>query len=580
MNNQQGFTLLTVMIFTVMTSIIVLSSLRDNIIQERLTGNYQKKMNSRLVSEKGIFDTHKRVLEQLDLNPDGTLDQLINDTLGENNYITGSAQTSDMSYATNLGVRDGLLELSSDGKRFDGVNNTVALFKLRKGGTASTFGSAIIGCEGVGLGASGRIDSYDSSQGNYDASIASADSGVTTIHHDSDINLTGEAVIWGGLAATGSITLSGSAAIYGDAHANHNIDIQSGGGTSDVAPGFDSSITIGGDVLARGSVNLVQNKVAGVIRTMEDLTLSSHAEVLNMENNGLDVMYKRNIYFGSENAAGISLPEQYQQNGLYYSDNTFNREPNVPEVPEVDPDNLAEDHDPQDPATNCDPIGITDVIADYTNILSKDLLITRGGPVYELTPRGGQIVSGWEAWMTNKPQALPPFTESLPSGESVKMFKVKNFKVNNGTFKVSGGDVYLLVDGDFTIGTGGTTKFEIEAGSSLTIYVTGKTTIQKPIISEQGLSDTGVPVFSIYSSYAGTDGFTIKADASMYAAVYAPMTDANIEASGGLMGSVRAKTVSLSGATGVHYDTKLGEVGNVTTCCGSTTLEFVGWRYL
>ena len=41
-----------------MTSIIVLSSLRDNFIQERLTGNYQKKMNARLVSEKGIFDTH------------------------------------------------------------------------------------------------------------------------------------------------------------------------------------------------------------------------------------------------------------------------------------------------------------------------------------------------------------------------------------------------------------------------------------------------------------------------------------------------------------------------------------------
>lgn len=55
MNNQKGVVLLSVMILTTMTSIIVLNSLRDNVIQERLTGNYQKKMNARLVSEKGIL---------------------------------------------------------------------------------------------------------------------------------------------------------------------------------------------------------------------------------------------------------------------------------------------------------------------------------------------------------------------------------------------------------------------------------------------------------------------------------------------------------------------------------------------
>lgn len=182
--------------------------------------------------------------------------------------------------------------------------------------------------------------------------------------------------------------------------------------------------------------------------------------------------------------------------------------------------------------------------------------------------------------MGEEPAALSTYSETLPSGELVDMIKVKDFTVNGGGFKVSGGDVYMLVDGDFTIGTSGTTVFEIEAGSSLTIYVTGKTTIKKPVISGQGISDGGVPVFSIYSSYTGSDGVVIDATGSLYAAIYAPTTDANIEASGGLMGSIRAKTVSLSGDTGIHYDTRLGEVGNVTTCCGTTSLEFVGWRYL
>lgn len=578
MNKQQGFTLLSVMILTTMTSIIVLSSLRDNFIQERLTGNYQKKMNARLVSEKGIFDTHKRVLAELASNPVTTLEQLINDTLGENNYITGRAQTDDMSYATRLGVNsNGLLELSSDGKRFEGANNTVALFRLRKGGAASTFGSAIIGCEGVGLGASGRIDSYNSDEGDYDASTASANSGVTTIHHDSDINLTGAADVWGSIAATGSINLGGSAKIYGDAHANHNIVIDAGPGSPDLPEGFDSDITVGGDVLAIGNVELMQNQVGGVIRTMGDLYLGSGSstKVRNQDNNGLDVMYR-----GELTHRGNALPFQYYQNDVPYTDAMFNQSPNVPSVPEVDPNNLPEDHDYQDPATNCDPIGISTVVDEFKDATASDLLLTRGQTVYEVTPRGGQLVSGWESWMGEEPTALSSYSETLPSGELVNMLKVKDFTVNGGGFKVSGGDVYMLVDGDFTIGTSGTTVFEIEAGSSLTIYVTGKTTIKKPVISEQGMSDGGVPVFSIYSSYIGKDGVVIDATGSLYAAIYAPETDAKVAASGGLMGSIRAKTVSLSGDTGIHYDTRLGEVGNVTTCCGTTSLEFVGWRYL
>lgn len=578
-NKENGFTLIAVMILLTMTSVIVLSSLRDNIIQERLTGNYQKKMNARLVSEKGIFDTHKRVLEELNRNPVATLNQLINDTLGENRYVTGQAQTENMSYATQLGVNaSGLLELSSDGKRFEGANNTVALFKLNKGGTASTFGSAIIGCEGVGLGASGRIDSYDSNQGSYDANTAAANSSVTTIHHNADILLNGDANIWGSVAATGSIYIeSGSTRVFGDAHANHDIVINAGPGTPDIPAGFDSDITVGGDVLAIGNVKLIQNQVGGVIRTMGNLHLSNNAEakVRNQNDNGLDVMYRGELTF-----AGNMLPLQYSQNEVPYSDASFNQSPNVPEVPEVDPNNLPDDHDPQDPAINCDPIGISDVISEYQDSTVSDLTLTRGETLYEMTPAGGTIVSGWQSWMGAEPQTLSSYDESLPNGKLVNMIKVKNFKVNGGGFKVSGGDVFLFVDGDFTLGTSGTTIFEIEPGSSLTIYVTGKTTIKQPITSEQGLSDTGVPVFSVYSSYEGTDGVVIDSTGSLYAAIYAPKTEAKINASGGLMGSVRAKTVSLSGKTGIHYDTRLGEVGNVTTCCGTTSLEFIGWRYL
>ena len=53
---QRGFTLITVLILTSMASIVVLNSLRENLVQERLTGNFQKKINSRLLAEKGVFE--------------------------------------------------------------------------------------------------------------------------------------------------------------------------------------------------------------------------------------------------------------------------------------------------------------------------------------------------------------------------------------------------------------------------------------------------------------------------------------------------------------------------------------------
>ncbi len=39
-NKQHGFTLITVLILTSMASIVVLNSLRENIVQERMSGNF------------------------------------------------------------------------------------------------------------------------------------------------------------------------------------------------------------------------------------------------------------------------------------------------------------------------------------------------------------------------------------------------------------------------------------------------------------------------------------------------------------------------------------------------------------
>ncbi|TMO85163.1 pilus assembly PilX N-terminal domain-containing protein [Pseudoalteromonas spongiae] len=582
MKKQKGFTLLSVMILTTMTSIIVLSSLRDNFIQERLTGNYQKKMNARLVSEKGIFETHKRVIEELSKNPDATIAELINDTLGENPYITGSAETDNMSYAAQLGVNsDGLLELNSDGKRFEGANNTVALFELVNKGAASAFSSGLIGCEGVTSTAGGRIDAYDSSQGNYARENAIPASATTTIHQDSNVTLSGGASVWGDVSATGDINLSGGATVYGDVHANGNITIDVGpqnGRKSDEMPeGETIYISVSGDVLSNGDVTLAQTQIGGVIRAEKDLTLGNGRlnEVLNRDNNGKDIMY------GGILTTLNSLPSQYNQDGLLYTDPTFNVLPNVPTVPSRPPDSeIDENFDTTDPATNCDPIGIDNNMNEYKELGLESLALRSENSIYTLYDRSYTAPSQAPVWGESFP-SLSARNEQLPTGESVPMFKVKDLLLNGGALKIAANnDVYLFVDGDFTLTTSGSSKLEIEDGASLTLFVTGKVHIQKGVVQTEGITESGNPVFSIYSSYQGEDGIKVNATGDFYAAIYAPKTDALVKASGSTMGSIRAKTVSIDGAGGFHYDTKLGEIGNVSTCCGATKLVFKGWRYL
>jgi hypothetical protein len=181
-----------------------------------------------------------------------------------------------------------------------------------------------------------------------------------------------------------------------------------------------------------------------------------------------------------------------------------------------------------------------------------------------------------------EPPALSPSTEVLPSGEVVDMFKIKSFSMTNGVLRVSG-DVHLLVDGDFTIGSNGGI-FEILPDSSLTLYVTGKTKILKEILTGQGLTKSKVPVFSIYSSYSKPNGIEMDASGDVYAAIYAPNTDAEFSGGATFKGAIRAQTVTVSGGGGIHYDTQLGTIGNVSTGDGdgsgvTTRIRFVGWRY-
>ncbi|MGO2128720.1 MAG: pilus assembly PilX family protein [Pseudoalteromonas prydzensis] len=587
---QCGFTLVTVLILTSMASIVVLNSLRENIVQERMSGNFQKKMNSRLLAEKGVFEEAKLLQQALLDDKSLDIDGLIAATGNISGIgLIGDDATYNASIAKNAA---GELEISSIGERYNGdaQSNLVARFGFTPGKGGSVFENAIVGCEGVSLSASGRIDSYDSSKGDYDPDKAEAGAVIGTVYKDKDVTLSGASTIWGSVHATGSITFSGSSPITGTLRANNHITIDSNFtvSTDPVLPdGFPLDTAVGGDVLSAGGVTWKQGKILGVVRANKDLNFpnNSASTVLeNRNNDGLDVLYG-----GKLNAK--DLAPHLEQGGIPYSDPRYNVSPNVELVPFQDPDNFTAGQ------TQCDSINITTVVDGLVDPSAENIIVKHGSStlvsdkpetrvIYELTPEIAQSKIEnqgdyvWEKWLGARPATLNYTLNTIENVVDVKVLKAGNFSLNNGILKVAGGDVTLIVNGHFMME--GASEIHIAQGSSLSLYVNGKVKLKASpgsITMKHGLTKTGKPVFSIYSSNEQANGIDIDADANLYAAIYAPKTDVKVVANGGFSGSIRGKTVSASGKGGIHHDSNLANISSGGGSASDGKLVFLGWSY-
>jgi len=147
----------------------------------------------------------------------------------------------------------------------------------------------------------------------------------------------------------------------------------------------------------------------------------------------------------------------------------------------------------------------------------------------------------------------------------------------------SGENVTMYVKGNFKMS--GASSLTIPNDSSLTLIIKGALDIgagSQVYTSDKGLTSQGLPVFSIYSSYSGTGINLTGGTEEIYAAIYAPLTDIKIASAVGFKGSLLGKSVSVTGAGGVHYDEALGKAnsGNNGGSATSPRLVFKGWQYL
>lgn len=632
--SQQGFTLVTVLIMSMMAGVLVLNSLKDNAAQERLSGNFQKKMNARLVAEKGVFDTYNYLNGQLAANPNQSLEQLIA-AMQTSGSATGIAN---MSYQLTANITTGSnqLSLQSDGFRFDGETKLKANFELVSASSqsSSAFGGGIIGCDGVTISGSGKIDSYDSSQGDYATTLPSGnknintDVTVRTLNDNDKIILSGTGNIDGNLIAIGSVEFNSSAHIAGNVFSNGAIDMFNNStiGGNATAYGYfnQQNGSVAGNIHTNRYVNLRQTQVDGNITTGGyvyalgntiggDILAAGNIDLRQVNVNGVAQTYANyaqyeGSVFGVRAKQGVTLSSTYSQirnNNLVYAgngdfakewsgapDSAYLNPPYKVQAPEpilqqvalveklpVD-DGVLDPNDPND--ITCDPLDIEnavltlDAFADNAQDLEvRD--IGSAATVYTLS----NTEADYNYWpsASSKPAAIPA-TNARFLGKTQSILMYDNVNIKGNIAVKAGHNAVMYVKGNFSLS--GASTLTIPDDSSLTLIVKGAliigsgSTINTPA---KGLTKNGIPVFSIFSSYSGTGVDILGGVEQIYAAIYAPLSDVHIASAVDFKGSVLGKKVEVSGAGGIHYDEALGlaKVGNVSTN-SPASLVFKGWQ--
>jgi len=547
-NNQQGFTLVTVLILSSLASILVLNSLKDNVNQERLSGNFQKKMNARLVSERGIFDSMTAARDFLAANQNATIADLVNN-LGPQSGST-TLTHGGMSYKVILSeTTPGELLLSSTGNRFEGESALNVRLKIVPGGGSSPFADAVVGCEGVDLAGSGQVDSYNSTNSSYDANNPGKEGDVSTIDKSgANVILGGNSPILGNVSSTGEIHTK-SSDVDGNLHANSNIIIGSS----------NAKLRVSGNVLTRGKYYQNGGKIGGHVRANGDAYMTWNNYILNNANDGLDILY------------GGSGTFKDTTNNYFYKQGKYNIFPDVAKV--KDSDATDPDYEPNDPATNCDHLGIENVVDTVDSGNNNLTAFNSSGSGVNYTIEPSKMYK-----TVNSPIITSVGADVL--GKNVPVIKLKNFNLKGSDHVlIKGGDVTLFVEGDFKMA--GATKLTIEAGSSLTLIMKGSVELGAGadiIALQHGLANSGLPAMSIYSSYNGS-GINLSGDFEMYAQIYAPLSDVKIVGSGTLYGAVRGKTVTVTGGAAIHYDAALGEGDRGGSFNSQASLAFLGLKY-
>jgi hypothetical protein len=157
---------------------------------------------------------------------------------------------------------------------------------------------------------------------------------------------------------------------------------------------------------------------------------------------------------------------------------------------------------------------------------------------------------------------MPSKTVSLPCG----LYYVDGIHGGAVSLDVEG-RVALFVGGDLSVTQG--IAVTIEPGAALDLFIAGNVNIQGPSGSVVVGDVTRAAATRIYVAGSGNDaggGFTLSADATLSANLYAPGAVVQIASNFVLRGAILAQALQFSGNFAIHYDTAVLQVAQSSGC--------------
>ncbi|MFM5367027.1 hypothetical protein ACET85_14715 [Aeromonas veronii] len=516
LQGQRGAVLLVVLVVSLLSSLLVFTSIQENQLQTRLSGNFHKKINAQLSAEQGMNESYRALHQALGAEPRIEWAQLVQKVPSKGEGAMAGSRFSIEQLDASAGSK---LALQSHGRYLEGNASLNALFALKREPGNLIFQDSVVACEGLSLSGSGFIDSYDSRKGAYKESVSGTlnqgqNAKVATVSDKANVVLAGHSPIWGDVRATGSVTLNGSSPVAGNVLA---------GGDITISPS-DGVVRVEGSVNGSGNFALQGGHIAGAVAINGDVSMG----------HGTSIAGDKLNYGGN----GAFLDAKHQK----YLDPQYRTHPKLPPVA----------------GQVCDPLNVAALAKSFPPAtLPINGPLTLGATqqmVLTTDPSSGSVTSSNQ----HKP-GLPLPGKGELFGKEQTVYKLDSLNMGADATLTIKGDVVLMIDKDFTMT--GSNKLTVSEGSSLTLIVSGKVDLgagAEVTAVKQGLTAGGTPAISIYSSYSGKDGIKLSGNTPLYAALYAPLTEMKISGSGGLYGAVRAKHLTESGAGGVHYDEALG----------------------
>ena len=566
-NKEKGFVLVTVMLLTMMAGTVVLTSLQDSTVQERLTGNFQKKINSRLMAEKGVYNSLTEMNTQLAQAPTLTVEQLKTKMEASEVMSGGDATTTYGLIITENPDNPNEISVVSTGESYEGQVKLKAIYELVTGavssGNSTPPSTGVVACKAISVAGSGTINSFDSSQGLFSNANSGDDVTVQTIAEESAIEFVGGTKIHGNVIGADTISFNGSASISGNMesigaiNASTGANVAIGGNISTLSSFSQENGSVGGSIHANGAIKLTQtpvggnitsgatvslsgNRVSGYVLASSDVTLDGASVVSGGVKTNANYIHNQGTVYNDVRAVGNVTIAKYNHmitSSVIYggigkwgdADNAFNPftytvtspAPEPADVPIFETSILQTTSVAGTETTSCDPDGIESQVSGIESGITsaRNLILTTNGDAYLMNALDADFTktSGREESTLRdiqNPDTL--ITQDLNVTENTAISAIfqgdrKNILTytsisNDGDLTIGADqDVTIYVQGDFVMGNVAT--LNIPKGSTLTLIIAGKVNIgqgAKVNIDPDGQIVDGKPVFSIYSSYEST----------------------------------------------------------------------------